>query len=172
MSFTGRCRTNKGPKPKVVIALTVDALASSLSAMDHQQPQWSLQSHCFPIFLNALKPRENRRHFADNIFKYIFLDENVLIPLRIWLKFASKVPINNIPTLVQIMACRPIDAKPLSELMLLSLLTRSLKSCGISNVNTADLLFEFLQLIYRCNGVAEVDERTIGCEKVASGPFY
>ena len=56
-------------------------------------------------------------------FKYIFLNENVIISVKISLKFVPKGPISNIPTLVQIMAwCRPGD-KPLSEPKLDSLLT-------------------------------------------------
>ena len=65
--------------------------------------------------LNTLRPGQNGLHFADDIFKRIFLNENVRISLTISLRFISKGPINNIPALVQIMAwCRPGD-KPLSE---------------------------------------------------------
>ena len=61
------------------------------------------------------------RYFADDIFKYICLNENVSIPITISLKFIPKGPINNIPTLVQIMGwCRPGD-KPLSAPMMVSL---------------------------------------------------
>ena len=35
--------------------------------------------------------------FADNIFKWIFLNENVSISIKISLKFVPKGPINNIP---------------------------------------------------------------------------
>ena len=50
-------------------------------------------------------------------------NENVWISIKISLKFVPKGPINNILALVQMMAwCRPGD-KPLSELMLVSLLT-------------------------------------------------
>ena len=42
------------------------------------------------------------------IFKYIFLDENVWISIKISLKFVPKGPINNILAFVQIMAwCGP-----------------------------------------------------------------
>ena len=65
-----------------------------------------------------MRPRQNGQHFADGIFKCIFLNENVWISIKIWLKFVPKGPINNIPTLVQIMAwCWPGD-KPLSEPMM------------------------------------------------------
>ena len=72
---------------------------------------------------NTLRPRQNGRHFPDDIFKCIFLNENGRISIKFSLKFVPKVPINNIPALVQIMAwCRPGD-KPLSEPMTVSLLT-------------------------------------------------
>ena len=72
---------------------------------------------------NSLRPRLNRRPFADDIFKCIFLIENEWILPRISLKFVPKVPINNIPALVQIMAWRRSGDKPLSEPMMVSLLT-------------------------------------------------
>ena len=55
---------------------------------------------------NTLRPRQNGRHFPDNIFKWIFLNENVWISINISLKFVPMGPINNIPTLVQLMAWR------------------------------------------------------------------
>ena len=69
----------------------------------------------------TLRPRQNGRHFADDIFKCIFLNENVWIPIKISLKFVPKGPINNIPALVQIMAWRRPGDKPLSEPMMDSL---------------------------------------------------
>ena len=45
-------------------------------------------------------PRQNGHHFPDDIFKCIFLNENVWISIKISLKFAPKGPINNIPALV------------------------------------------------------------------------
>ena len=73
---------------------------------------------------NTLRPRQNGRHFADDIFNCVFLNENVWIPIKISLKFVPKGPIHHIPALVQIMAwCRPGD-KPLSEPTMLSLPTR------------------------------------------------
>ena len=73
--------------------------------------------------INSLRPRPNRRHFADDIFKCIFLNENAWISLKISLKFVPKVRINNIPALVQMMAWRRPGDKPLSEPMVVSLLT-------------------------------------------------
>ena len=73
--------------------------------------------------LNTLRPRKNGRHFADDIFKCIFLNENVWIPIKIALKLVPRGPINNIPTLVQVMAWRRPGDKPLSEPMMVRLPT-------------------------------------------------
>ena len=72
---------------------------------------------------NTLRPRQNGCLFADDTFKRIFLNENVRISIKISLKFVPKGPINNIPALVQIMAWRQSGDKPLSEPMMVSLLT-------------------------------------------------
>ena len=74
-------------------------------------------------WVNTLMPRQNGRHFADDIFKCIFLNENASISLRISLKFVPKVRFNNISALVQIMAWRRPGDKPLSEPVMVSLLT-------------------------------------------------
>ena len=73
--------------------------------------------------LNTLRPRQNGRHFPDDIFKCIFLNESKRILIEISLKFVPKGPIDNIPALVQIMAWRRPGHKPLSEPMLVCLLT-------------------------------------------------
>ena len=70
---------------------------------------------------NTLRPRQDGCHFPDDIFKCIFLSENVWISIKISLKFVLKGPINNIPALVQIMAWRHPGDKPLSELIMVSL---------------------------------------------------
>ena len=73
--------------------------------------------------VNTLGPRQNGRHFADDIFKCIFINENVSISIKISLNFIPKGPIKNIPALVQIMAWRRPGDKPLSEAMMYNLLT-------------------------------------------------
>ena len=77
------------------------------------------QLHCL---INTLRPRQNGRLFADNIFTCIFLNEKVWISINISLTFVPKGQINNIPALVQIMAWRRPGNKPLSEPMMFSLL--------------------------------------------------
>ena len=59
----------------------------------------------------------------EAIFQWIFLNENVQISLKISLKSVPRFRINNIPPLVQIMAWRWLGDKPLSEPMMVSLLT-------------------------------------------------
>ena len=73
--------------------------------------------------INSLRPRGNRRHFADDIFKCISLNEYVWISLKISLEFVPKVPISNFPALVLVMAWRRPGDKPLSEPRVESLLT-------------------------------------------------
>ena len=66
----------------------------------------------------TLRPRQNEHHFPDEIFKWIFFNENACITIKISLKFVPKNPVNNIPSLFQIMAWRRQGDKPLSEPMM------------------------------------------------------
>ena len=72
---------------------------------------------------NTLRPRQNGRHFADNTFWCIFLNENVCISINNSLKIVPRVRIDKIPASVQIMAWRQPGDKPLSESMMVSVLT-------------------------------------------------
>ena len=73
--------------------------------------------------LNTLRPRQNGRRFPDDTFKRIFLNENVRISIKISLKFVPNGPINNIPSLVQTMAWHRPGDKPLSDPMMVRVLT-------------------------------------------------
>ena len=97
---------------------------------DSRQQDWQLFwlsfEHCVQAIshcLNSLRPRQNGRNFADDTFKCFFLNEKVWISIKSSLKFVRKGSINNIPALVQIMAWRQPGDKPLSEPMMVSLLT-------------------------------------------------
>ena len=57
-------------------------------------------------------------NLADNIFKWIFLNENDRISIQISLKFVPRSPIDNNPALVQVMAWHLSGAKPLPESMM------------------------------------------------------
>ena len=83
------------------------------------------RSICIESLLNALRPKQNGRHFPDDILKYIFLNENVWISVQISMKFVPGARINNITALVQIKAWRRPGDKPLSEPVMVSLLTHS-----------------------------------------------
>ena len=87
----------------------------------------STESSLSPIWyytiINTLRPGQNGRHFPHGIFHSIFVNENIWTPIKISLKFVPKGPIDTIPALVQIMACRLIGAKPLSEPMIIRLPT-------------------------------------------------
>ena len=72
---------------------------------------------------NTLASRQNDCHFADDTFKRIFMNENIIMRIETSLKCVPKGPINNIPALVQIMAWRRRGNKPLSQLIIVSVLT-------------------------------------------------
>ena len=72
--------------------------------------------------VNTWRPRQNDRHLPD-IFKYIFLNENIWILIKISLKSVPEGPIYNIPASVQIMAWRRPGDKQLSEPMVVRLPT-------------------------------------------------
>ena len=89
--------------------------------------------------VNTLRPGQNGRHFTDDIFKCIFLNENVWILVKISLKFVPKGLINNIPALVQIMAWRRPGDKPLSEPMMVRLYIRIYASLGLNELKPPPL---------------------------------
>ena len=66
--------------------------------------------HCVKVINSG----QNGRHFADDIFRRIFMNEKLCILIKISLKFVPKGPIDNNPAQVKIMAWRRIGDKPLS----------------------------------------------------------
>ena len=68
--------------------------------------------------LTHLPPGQNGRHFADDIFRCIFMYEKFWILIRISFKSVPKGPIDNNPALVWIMDWHWIGDKPLAEPML------------------------------------------------------
>ena len=100
-----------------------DGLANQLVKVTQIITSYETDNIKQALFFNSLRPRQDGRHFADDIFSRIFLNENVLISIKISLKFVPKGPINNIPALVQIMAWLPPGDKPLSEPVMVRLLT-------------------------------------------------
>ena len=113
----------------LLLKLAAFILTGDPSAAYHCQGALSLAVVCMVNNINSigsfntLRPRQNGRHFADDTFNCIFVNENVRISIKFSLKFVPKGPINNIPALVQIMAWRRPGDKPLSGPVVVSLLT-------------------------------------------------
>ena len=99
---------------KVIIRLVI-----SINPVSHRHTH-PCQS-CTAI--NTSRPRLNGHHFQDDIFRCIFLNENVWISINISLEFVPEGPINNIPAMIQIMAWRRPEDKALSDPMMIKLLT-------------------------------------------------
>ena len=106
----------------------IQVMAWCRQAASHYLNQCWLSSMSPYIFtrvqwVNTLRPRKNGRHFTDDIFNCIFLNENVWISIEISLKSVPKGPIDNMPALVQRMAWLRRGNKPLSEQMMVRSLT-------------------------------------------------
>ena len=54
-----------------------------------------MKSKIFDLKINTLRLRQNGRHFANDLFKRIFVNEKVRIFVQISLKFILECPINN-----------------------------------------------------------------------------
>ena len=50
--------------------------------------------------INSSPPGQNGRHFADEVFRCIFVNEKLYILTKISLKFVSKGPIDDNPALI------------------------------------------------------------------------
>ena len=68
--------------------------------------------------INSSPPGQNGRHFTDNIFKDIFMNEKLCILTWISLKFVPNGPIDNKSSLVQVMAWQLPSDKSFPEPML------------------------------------------------------
>ena len=88
-----------------------------ISSFSHNHMEYSSLS---TRRVNTLRLRQNGRHLADDIFKCIFLNENVLIIIKFSLTLVPRGWINNIPALIQIMAWRRPGDKPLTEPMMVN----------------------------------------------------
>ena len=77
-----------------------DTCTISFPLCHHQRKRCSLSDNKYNVSLNTLKPNQNWRHFPDDIFKCIFLKENVSISIRISPKFVPRGPVNNILALI------------------------------------------------------------------------
>ena len=94
----------------------VTTLMNISSAIVFAQCKWVItilttNQHWFMSLLGAY--RQQFKHFAEDISKFSFLNENAWISPKISLKCVAKVRIDNIPALVQIMVWRLPGDKPL-----------------------------------------------------------
>ena len=71
----------------------------------------------FPVptvsFVNSSLPGQNGRHFEDDIFKCIFMNEKSCILIQISLNFVRMGPIDNKRALVQVMTWHPMLPEPM-----------------------------------------------------------
>ena len=70
------------------------------------------------LSVNSSLPEQNGRRFADEIFKYTFLNKKCGIFIRVSSKFVAKGPIDNTSVLVRVMALHRTGDKSLPEPML------------------------------------------------------
>ena len=95
----------------------------SLNSVQGKPSRWTQwRTLAVALQLAHLPPGENGRHFADDIFNCIFMNEKFWILIRISLKFVPKGQIDNTTTLVQVMAWRQTGDKPLPESMQIKLI--------------------------------------------------
>ena len=101
-----------------------------------------------PVYMNTLGPRQNGRHFADDIFKCISLNENSWILNKISLKYVPWGLINNMATLVRIMAWRRTGDKSLSEAMLVYCIDAYMRHSASMSYMTLLLLYRILHRLH------------------------
>ena len=101
-------------------------------------------------WVNTSRQTQTGRHCADDIFKCIFLNENIWIVIKFSRKFIPKGPVNNIPALVQIMAWHHLGDQPLSEPMIVSLPTPIfVNQCQWVNTGGLNKMAGILQTIWK-----------------------
>ena len=91
--------------------------------------------------INTLRPRRYGRHVTDAILQCIILNDNVWITIKISSNFVPWGPIDNNRTLDQIITwCRP-DDKPLSEPIMITLLTHicAIRRCKHGKLNVINV---------------------------------
>ena len=113
-----------------------------------------MTSSCFPNIFPILNSRGRDKIYGRH-FQMHFFNENVLISLTFSPKFVPKVQINNITVSVQIKAWHMPGAKPLSETMVVNLLTHI---CVTRYQWVKDILTHYFDTVYiwNCYSVQKV----------------
>ena len=82
--------------------LVMDVLISyKIYQFTRTEPKMVMQLKMINVDVYSSAPGWNDRHFADDIFKCIFVNEIMCILSNISLKFTPKGPINNNPSLIR-----------------------------------------------------------------------
>ena len=84
-------------------SLKTDCCRQWWQSWHYDNTLFSVINHTLKTVVNSSPLGQNGRHFTDDIFECIFLNENEWISLKISVKFVPNVRINNIPVSVQIM---------------------------------------------------------------------
>ena len=106
------------------------------------------------FLLTHLPHGQYARHFADVIFRHIFVNEKFRILIQISLKFVSKDPMDNKTALVQVMAWRWTCEKPLTEPMLTPFTDAYTRHLGAVSHHGVVLCRATVMLSLRQNNVA------------------
>ena len=99
-TFLWLCMLHYSWKSAYLLTITT-AVPTVTSQLELHDEACHPGGHCWGI--NTLRPRQDGRRFPNDTFKRIFLKENVIILIKISLKFVPNGPIDNITALVQIM---------------------------------------------------------------------
>ena len=94
------------------------SVANSSACIVMVKFRFSIHTGLVLDFFNSSPPGQNGRHFADDTFREIFMNEKFCKSIRISLKFVAKVSIDNNWALVKIMTWHRLGDKPLSEPMI------------------------------------------------------
>ena len=104
-------------------AVTVFINLSACTSPDRLPSACNYWSRCWlsPLMcldVNSSLPKQNGRHFTEDNYKCIFVNEKFCISIQISLKFVPLCPIGNKAALVHVMALHQTGDKPLPEVML------------------------------------------------------
>ena len=147
--------------------------SSSFPACGGKRQNYALYAKLFDFFVNISKHCD--RDQMAVIFQWIFLNENIWISMEISVTRAPRGPINNIPTLVQIMAwCRRIIIYALS-IIIYALSERSertqqwnvgccLNDRIVNNLYRSYNLTSFYQVLMECENLC-VDVKCIHADR-------
>ena len=122
----------------------VIALITTPQSCIHNSYHHSLHSIQMYTEFKELRPKEAGHHFTDNIFKCFFLNENLWISINISLKFVLEGQSNNIPSLIQIMACADQATSHYLNQWWLRLVTHIYTSLGLNELRQGYHVFNVI----------------------------